>query len=143
VQSRQREVERHLVWLIEALAEERERREQEQQQQQQQKQQQEQSSEGEERLVPDSAELKLLRRMELEVQGQIERLIELHPELRTGDADPLVLEDIVRLAGRHERLTTLFEGFRARLGLPAPDAVQDGAQDGAQDAGQNGLEEGR
>jgi len=70
--------------------------------------------------VPDSAELKLLRRMEIEVQEQLTSLLELHPELRTGTPDPLVLEDVMRLAGRHERLSQLFEGFRARLGLPPP-----------------------
>jgi hypothetical protein len=34
--------------------------------------------------------------------------------------DPLVLEDIGRLAHRHERTSNHFEQFRKRLGLPDP-----------------------
>ena len=41
------------------------------------------------------------------------------------DLDPLLLEDILRLAHRHERTSDLFGRFRARLGLPDPDGTTD------------------
>ena len=123
VQVAQAEVARSLRWLAEALAEEKERRAQQQQEQQQQQQQQ-----AANRLVPDVAELKLLRRMEVEVLDSIDELLELFPELADDDVeglDPLLLEDILRLAHRHERTSDLFGRFRARLGLPDPDVTTD------------------
>jgi hypothetical protein len=126
VQVAQAEVARSLRWLAEALAEEKERRAQQQQEQQQQQQQQQQQAAN--RLVPDVAELKLLRRMELEVLDSIDELLELFPELTDDDVedlDPLLLEDILRLAHRHERTSDLFGRFRARLGLPDPDGTTD------------------
>lgn len=119
VQALQLDVEENLEWLLEALRDEQQRRQQEQQQQQQQQQNQDQQ--GKEPLVPDVTELKLLRRMEVEVQDAIDRLLIQYPELEDPElVDPLVLEEILRLASRHERITTLFSGFRERLGLPAP-----------------------
>ncbi|MAF66294.1 MAG: hypothetical protein CMJ84_11640 [Planctomycetes bacterium] len=120
VQLAQSEVARSLRWLGEALAEEKERRAQQQQQQQQQQ--------SANRLVPDVAELKLLRRMEVEVLDSIDELLELYPQLAESDPqdlDPLLLEDILRLAHRHERTSGLFGRFRARLGLPDPDEKVD------------------
>ncbi len=122
VQVAQSEVTRSLRWLAEALEEEKERRAEQQQQQQQQQQQ------STNRLVPDVAELKLLRRMEVEVLDSIDELLELYPELAAqdaGDLDPLLLEDILRLAHRHERTSELFGRFRARLGLPDPEPTTD------------------
>ncbi len=124
VQGRQRDVEERLEWLLEALQEEQRRREQEQNQDQQQEQDQEQQQETENRLVPNQAELKLLRRMEIEIQDGIERLLVLYPELSEedpADVNPLILEDVLRLAVRHERTSDLFARFRARLGLPDPE----------------------
>ena len=126
VQVAQAEVARSLRWLAEALAEEKERRAQQQQEQQQEQQQQQQQAAN--RLVPDVAELKLLRRMEVEVLDSIDELLELFPELADDDVeglDPLLLEDILRLAHRHERTSDLFGRFRARLGLPDPDVTTD------------------
>ncbi|MDP6989057.1 MAG: hypothetical protein QF903_06225, partial [Planctomycetota bacterium] len=71
---------------------------------------------------------KLLRRMEVEVLDSIDELLELYPELAAqdaGDLDPLLLEDILRLAHRHERTSELFGRFRARLGLPDPEPTTD------------------
>jgi len=66
-----------------------------------------------------------LRRMEVENQRAIEKFLKLHPELEAGDgsepADPLVLEDLQRLAWKHQRTTDLFGKFRKRLGLPDPE----------------------
>jgi hypothetical protein len=46
----------------------------------------------------------------------------INPELAEAGAevDPAVLDDVLRLAERHERTSKLFESFRTRLGLPAP-----------------------
>lgn len=119
MQALQQDVQQSLSWLHEALQQEKERRKQEQQQQQQQQQPQEP---GQNRLVPDVAELKLLRRLEVETIDSIDRMQALHPELKApGDVDPLVLEDLRRFAYRHQRTTELFQKFRKRLGLPDPD----------------------
>jgi hypothetical protein len=120
--SMQLDVADRLVAVIEALEQERERREREQQQQQQQEQPQGQQPPEENRLVPDVAELKLLRRMQVDVQQSLEQLAGLIEG--SAEVDPLWLSDIQRVAGRHERLTQLFSKFRERLGLPDPDAAQ-------------------
>ena len=119
--SMQLDVADRLVAVIEALEQERERREREQQQQQQQQQQGQQPQQPDEnRLVPDVAELKLLRRMQVDVQQSLEQLAGLIEG--SAEVDPLWLSDIQRVAGRHERLTQLFSQFRERLGLPDPEA---------------------
>ena len=122
VQAKQRDVEENLEWLLEALQKEQRRRQDEQQDQQQQQQQ----GEGENPpstppLVPDATELKLLRRMEVDVQNSIDEMLISYPELENvDDVDSLVLEEILRLASRHERITELFSHFRERIGLPPP-----------------------
>jgi hypothetical protein len=122
VQALQQDVEQDLDWLGTALAEEKDRRRDEEQNQEQQQQQQQQQQ-PENRLVPDEAELKLLRRMEVDVMESIERLLVLHPELDSeADLDPLLLEDVSRLARRHEKTSELFIAFRKRLGVPDPGA---------------------
>ncbi|MEM7308843.1 MAG: hypothetical protein AAF682_19325 [Planctomycetota bacterium] len=127
VQARQRDVEENLEWLLEALKQEQRRREQEQQQQQQQQQE---GQNQQQPLVPDATELKLLRRMELDVQNAVDEMLILYPELEDPDSvDPLVLEEILRLASRHERVTVLFSGLRERVGLPPPDGEQAPAED--------------
>ena len=129
VQGFQQDVDENLEWLLEALRQEQQRRDQEQQQGEPQDQ-----PPGENRLVPDSAELKLLRRLEIEVQEAVERLLLIYPELETMEVDELVLEDVMRLAHRHERVTELFSALRERLGVPAPDAEgHDGSGHGAED----------
>ncbi len=121
-QSRQQDVEEALEWLLEALHQEQQRREEEAKQEEEQQQQEQEESEN--RLVPDAAELKLLRRMEVDIQSSVERLIVLYPELSEmapDEINPLILEDINRLALKHERTSELFTIFRARLGIPDPD----------------------
>ena len=115
-----------MSWLLEALEEEKERRQEEEEEEQEEQDEQEgeqQEGSTENRLVPDAAELRLLRRMERDVLDAVDELLLLHPELlEGGEADPLLLEDIARLGHRHERTSGLFSTFRARLGLPDPDA---------------------
>jgi hypothetical protein len=122
VQNLQKDAEQSLVWLAEALEEEKQRRQQDQQQQQQQQQGQQPQN----RLVPDVAELKLLRRMEIDVLDALDAMRIENPELfeEGAEVDPLVLEDVTRLAHRHERVTTLFQKFRERLGLPDPEGTE-------------------
>ena len=124
VQALQRDVEDELRVLLEALEQEQQRRERERSEQQQDQQgDQQQPPDGQNRLVPDQAELKLLKRMELDLQASLSELELLYPELTDGgEVDPLVFEDIRRLAAKHDRLTKLFGAFRERLGLPDPDA---------------------
>lgn len=72
--------------------------------------------------MPDAAELKMLRRLEVESLTTLETLRTLHPEIENGgEIDPLILEDLARLAHRHTRTAELFQKFRKRLGLPDPD----------------------
>ena len=62
--------------------------------------------------MPDVAELKLLRRMEVDVLERLEQFLVLHPELSDAskEPDPLTLEDIQRLAYYHKRIAELFQG---------------------------------
>jgi phosphoglycerate-specific signal transduction histidine kinase len=118
-------VEQGLVWLQDSLKNEIDRRQEEAEKKQQEQEGQDGDSPSgspPEPLVPDVAELRLLKRMEEEVLKRIRQMIELHPELRDSnrDHDPLVLEDLGRLAYQHQRIVELFKGFRERLGMPAP-----------------------
>jgi hypothetical protein len=124
VQALQADVSHYLTWLAEALEEERERRED----QEPPPGDAPPPPPGENRLVPDVAELKLLSRMEIDVLDSIEELLVLYPELEQADGlDPLLLEEIQRLAHRHERSTELFREFRQRLGIDAPRLELDGS----------------
>jgi hypothetical protein len=115
VQALQSDVTDSLEWLGEALLEEKKRREEQEQQDGPP------APKGENRLVPDVAELKLLGRMEREVLDNIDELLVLYPELeKAEDIDPLLLEEIGTLAVRHRRTTALFKVFRERLKLPEP-----------------------
>jgi hypothetical protein len=126
VQARFDDVERDLRWLLESLEEEKNRREQEDSQGGEQPSGPQEEPEN--RLVPDSAELKLLSRMEGEVLDSLDELLVLYPELAEGgEIDPLLREEISRLAQRHRRTSELFSTFRERLGLPDPEA-DSGAQ---------------
>ena len=143
IQTRQEDVEEAVLWILEALQKERERQEQEQAQQQQQQQQDESDSGNKERLVPDTAELKLLRRLEVDISESLVHLRTLYPELDDPDfePDPYVLEDILRLAERHERTTRLFTLFRERLNIPDPEAPQIDLTEGDAEGEAAGSEE--
>ena len=120
-QALQRDVEESLGWLLDALRDEQMRRKEEQKQGQQD--QQPPPGENKPGLVPDTAELKLLRRMEIDVQESVSLLLQIHPDLAedVDDLDPRVLRDISRLALRHEAVTELFKEMRERLGIPVAD----------------------
>ena len=131
IQALQEDVHRNLIWLKDALEKELGDRQQEQ----------EPPSPGGSGpqppppLVPDVAELKLLRMMEVEVIAKLKQQLQLHPELAgpTEDLDPLLLEDISRLAYQHNRISELFTLFRERLEIPAPPGrAPDGASDGSE-----------
>ena len=122
VQGLQRDVEQALLWLLDALRAEQVRRQNERKDPSGQQQQ----DQGEPPLIPDSTELKLLRRMEIELRESLDGLRALHPELAGEvELDPDVLRDLARLAGRHERLTELFKDLRARVGIPPPESAED------------------
>lgn len=125
VQAIQQDVEQSLGWLFEALQSEKERRQQEQKKSQPPKGGKN-SPAPDDRLVPDVAELKLLRRLEVEILDGIDKMKIVNPELTSGGAiDPLVLEDLGRLANRHQRTSDLFQRFRERLHLPPPEAERE------------------
>ncbi len=118
-----RDVEENLRWLLEALRQEQSRRQQEQSQgqQEQQDQQGQNQPQGPPPLIPDATELKLLRRMEVDLQEAVKELLALNPELEEGVVEnDLLLEDITRLANRHERITILFQAMRMRIGIDPP-----------------------
>lgn len=120
VQARFDDVGRDLRWLLESLEAEKNRREQEDAQSGS-NQPSPPQEEPENRLVPDAAELKLLQRMEGEVLDSLDELLVLYPELaEAASIDPLLREEISRLAQRHRRTSDLFSSFRERLGLPDP-----------------------
>jgi hypothetical protein len=70
--------------------------------------------------VPDVAELKLLRQLEVDTLDQLDRLMLVYPDLESAELEPAIQEDILRLAERHERTSRLFTQFRTRLGIPGP-----------------------
>ena len=129
VQALQEDVENSLEWLEEALKDEMQRREQEQEEQEQQDQGDQQQSPTP--LVPDVAELKLLRRMEVDLLEQLDQIRDLHPELADPDhePDPLLMEELSRLAYKHRRVAELFREFRRRLGVPEPVGDGTGGED--------------
>jgi hypothetical protein len=122
IRALQQDIEESLIWLIEALEEKKEDREEEEGEGEEEAAEEE--GEGltpQNNLVPDAAELRLLRRMERDVLESVEELLLLHPELIDGgEIDPLLLEDVSRLGQRHERMSKLFSRFREGLGIPAP-----------------------
>ncbi|MDP6385748.1 MAG: hypothetical protein QGI93_06085, partial [Planctomycetota bacterium] len=131
IQALQEDVHRNLIWLKDALEKELGDRQQEQEPPPP-------GGSGPQPpppLVPDVAELKLLRMMEVEVIAKLKQQLQLHPELAgpTEDLDPLLLEDISRLAYQHNRISELFTLFRERLEIPAPPGrAPDGASDGSE-----------
>lgn len=124
VQGLQLQIEERLAWLQQSLNAERERRRQEEEQPQDDAAPEQQN--GDERLIPDVAELRLLRQLEQELAEQLTRLEQVNPELaRGGEADAITLREIQRLATRHEKITALFARLRARLQLPDPESAVD------------------
>ena len=117
-QALQSDVDEGLAWLEEALNDELDRRAEEEQQDQQEQQQQDQQQQQEQSLVPDVAELRLLDRMEKELQARVQQLFELHPELleENPEIGPLLRRDLTRLATQNERIAELFTSMRQRLG---------------------------
>ncbi|HVQ24488.1 MAG TPA: hypothetical protein VMV01_04900, partial [Planctomycetota bacterium] len=121
VQGIQRDVEESLLWLLDALAAEKARRQEE-------RPPPGQPNPGQDTqpLIPDSAELKLLRRMEVDLRESMDALRTLYPEIdATQELDPSVLRELTRLAARHERVTELFRDLRTRVGIPAPGEAED------------------
>jgi hypothetical protein len=124
VQGLQSDTERLLTWLVTALREEKDRREEEDAKEEDAKEDGEDEGEQQEpenRLVPSQAELKLLRSMEIDVARSLEQTLDAWPELAEmapEDVDPLILEDIMRLAMRHTRVTELFGEVAQKLGVP-------------------------
>jgi hypothetical protein len=118
-QGLQRDVEEGMLTLLEVLRQEQMRR---QQQDAQQQAGQNQDASQQQSLIPDTAELKLLRGLEVDVQTGVSELLRLYPELSDPElpVDELVLEDIARLAARHERITALFRHLRQKVGIPPP-----------------------
>ncbi|HED64655.1 MAG TPA: hypothetical protein ENJ09_03765 [Planctomycetes bacterium] len=118
-QSLQRSIAASIQRLLDVLKQEQARRAKESKNQPQQKQDQQQ---GEQPLVPDAAELKLLRSMEQDLQVSVAELLR-DPEALAGDpaeVDPHVLREISRLGLRHERITEIFRTMRQRIGVPDP-----------------------
>ena len=63
--------------------------------------------------------------MEMDVQSSLQQTLDAYPELiemDPADVDPLILEDIMRLAERHNRITKLFTQVAAALGVPGMEA---------------------
>jgi len=122
IQAIQEDVHRNLTWLRDALKKELSDRQQDQGEEEQQGAGGGSGPPQKPPLVPDVAELKLLRMMEMEVLAKLEQQLKLHPELAgpIEDLDPLLLEDISRLAYQHNRISELFVLFRQRLEIPAP-----------------------
>ena len=109
----QADVETSLQWLADALKDEMERR-------QQPPKPPADMPAPPPPLVPDVAELKLLPQLEVELLEHLRHPLELNPDLpaNAADLDPLLLEDLSRLAYKHNRVAELFTLFRKKLGVP-------------------------
>ena len=70
---------------------------------------------GNNRLVPDVAELRMLKNLEEDVLTRTEEFGR-RLEILGEDPDPFALEELLRLAHRHNRITELFQEFMKRLG---------------------------
>ena len=97
--------------------EERERKDQ-QNQQQQNEQQPKNSNEGDQkrRLVPDDAELRMLKRLEIDARERIEEFRRLRNDLPQG-FETWMRDSLQRLAHRHSKITDLLEKFLETRGL--------------------------
>ena len=104
-QSLQQDVAERFGDLQQALKEEMRRRQQDQQNQSQNQNQQRQ-------LVPDVAELKMLKKLEQYLEERTKTLIQLNEKgLAEG---PMLQREIDRIANRHSRITDLFLQFKKR-----------------------------
>jgi hypothetical protein len=79
-------------------------------------------------LVPDVAELKVLRKIEEGILQRMDELLVLHPELESEQVDSILLRDLGRLAYRHQRMTELFQDLRRRLGLSDPPPLSEDSE---------------
>ena len=126
VQTIQVEVVQQLKWLLTSLKEEIQRKKQERQEQNGEQQEREQNTnEGDRkrRLVPDVAELKLLKRLEMDIQGRIKDFLSL--KRRVGEQfDPTDERRLNRLSLRHAKINDLFVEF-----VQSRDLGQDPQQD--------------
>lgn len=118
VQGLQRDVEDSLLWLLDALRAEQSRRQSEGQQGGQQQ-------DGRPPLIPDTAELKLLLRMELDLGEALDALHADQASSESSAPDPALLRDLARLAGRHERLTKYFRDLGKRVGIPPLESAEE------------------
>ncbi len=127
-QALQRDVDEAFVWMLDALQEEQARRQEEDKKKEEQGEQPPQEGENKDSLIPDTAELKLLRRMEISLQDDVLLILQLNPDLADTppeDVDRHILRDISRLALRHERITENFSAMRRRIGIPEPEEIED------------------
>jgi len=128
------EVVENLQQLLASLKEEinRKKQERENQQQQQQQKQQQNTNEGDRkrRLVPDIAELRLLKRLEQDMRGRLNGFLKMHETLGTG-LEKFQAERLNRLTLRHAKISDLFNEFvRTRgLGGQAPGQQGDSGKD--------------
>jgi hypothetical protein len=122
VQALQAEVEDSLLLLLDSLQNELERRQQEQ------TRPGTPPPDGTPPLVPDVAELKVLRKIEEGILQRMDELLVLHPELESEQVDSILLRDLGRLAYRHQRMTELFQDLRRRLGLSDPPPLSEDSE---------------
>ncbi|MEZ5989163.1 MAG: hypothetical protein R3F30_08580 [Planctomycetota bacterium] len=145
----QAEVLEQMKWLLGALRDQlrqkQQERQQEQGQQQDQQQQGENTNEGDrkKRLIPDRAELMLLRRLELEAQARIQQMLELEKALG-GDFPDVGKSRLERLAHWHAKVSDLFRQFVEQRGLsldgPKPEGHGDGGDGEGKSDGEGGDE---
>ncbi|MCA8970257.1 MAG: hypothetical protein KDC95_10750 [Planctomycetes bacterium] len=117
----QKDVLERLAMLKSALTEELERKKQDRQQGDQGGNQQDEpknTNEGDRKqpLVPDAAELKMLKRLEIDARQRIEGFVALRKTM-PGELDSWAQRSLERLAMRHSKLTELLVEFLKRRGL--------------------------
>jgi hypothetical protein len=128
----QDDVAKRIARLKEALRNEAKRRRDnpEGQQPNRQDQQNQGGEPGKQHLVPDIAELKMLKLLEDDLAERTLRLLEMAKN--SEGFDSLLRSELNRLASRHNRVTELFLGFKEHLNL---DGEEEGAHDGEHGTG--------
>jgi hypothetical protein len=138
VQGLQKDVEKRTAELLAALKKEMNRRQDEGQNQDQQQnpQQNQNSNEGanKPKLVPDIAELKMLKLLEEDILDRTQQFRTLYPNLEFGELTEYQRNRLDRLAHRHNQITEIFSRFMKLLGIednpqqPSESAKKDGGK---------------
>lgn len=119
----QTEALEQMKWLLQALKQQIKQKKEDRKQDQQQEQKPDEEKpentnqgQNKKRLVPDKAELMLLRRLEMDVRQQIQAFLELEKELGS-EFESMNKRRLNRMAHKHSKISDLFKEFVESRGM--------------------------